>query len=70
MCLQNVVMLSVLYLSTNLVGLSFHVLRERFIHRGFNDTKQCVEARVRLEHERQQQVRASALASTDALQSR
>ena len=70
MCLQNIAMLSVLYVSTNLIGLSFHVLRVRFIHRGFNDTKQCVEARVRLEHERQQQVRASVLALADALQSR
>ena len=49
--------LIVLYMSSNMLGLAVHVLRHRVIHRGFEDTKHSVEARIRLEHEQQQQVK-------------
>ena len=54
---QNIAMLIAIYLSTNLLGIAFQLMLSRLIRDGFEDTKHCVESKIRLEHERQQQVR-------------
>ena len=40
----------------NLVGIYFRFLTEASHKQTFQDTRNCIESRVKLEHERQQQV--------------